>query len=323
MRTEVTTAADASVIPVVDFAGFASGDPARSAATAAAVRRAFEHVGFLYLRNHGVPSPVLESAFAASRSFFALPTATKEQLLWDSPERSVGYIGLKAQIHDADQTYDLMEAYNAGYERDEPANPWPAEQPAFRDAVLGFHAAARTVCQRLMQAIAYSFGLPPRYFEAFHAPERGTARLLHYPPLIGSPVPGQLRAGAHTDFGTITLLIQDDSGGLEIRRADGTWQPATPLPGTAVVNVGDLLERWTNGAFRSTSHRVVNPVGPAAARSRYSCVFFYSPNHDALITCLEPCQGPDRPAQFPPILTRDHMRARHEATYRPNAASDK
>ena len=88
-----------------------------------------------------------------------------------------------------------------------------------------------------------------------------------------------------------------------------------------MVNVGDLLERWTNRAFRSTSHRVVNPAGPAAARSRYSCVFFYSPNHDALITCLEPCQSPDRPALYPPILTADHMRARHEATYRPNESS--
>jgi isopenicillin N synthase-like dioxygenase len=315
------TAADTSTIPVVDFAGFGADDPARSAATSTAIRRAFEDVGFLYLRNHGVADSVLAAAFAASRTFFALPLATKEHLRWDTPERSVGYIGLKGQVHDADQPYDLMEAYNAGYERDVPANPWPAEQPAFREAVLGFHAAARTVCERLMQAIASAFGLPERYFEAYHAPERGTARLLHYPPLSGPPAPGQLRAGAHTDFGTITLLFQDESGGLEIRRADGTWQPATPLPGTAVVNVGDLLERWTNRTFRSTSHRVVNPAGPAAARSRYSCVFFYSPNHDALITCLEPCQGPDRPALYPPILTRDHMRARHEATYRPNDSS--
>jgi isopenicillin N synthase-like dioxygenase len=315
MTTASTQSAGVRDIPVVDFAEFADERPAVRAATAAAVRRAFEEVGFLYLRNHGVASGVLDAVFAQSRWFFALPDEAKAAVKWESAASNRGYIPPVGQRLDEDKPTDLKEMYHAGYDDRPPANRWPADGPAFREAVLAFHAAADRTCAGLMQAIALSLGLAEDYFPPYFDRHRGSTRLLHYPPLSGVPLPGQIRAGAHTDFGVLSLLFQDDAGGLEIRYPDGTWTPAPTLPGCAIVNSGDLLERWTNGTFHSAPHRVVNPVGAAAARARYSVVLFYSANPDAVIECLPPCQGPDRPAQYPPITAAEHVLARVKATY--------
>jgi isopenicillin N synthase-like dioxygenase len=314
MSAEVATVAGTS-IPVVDFAGFYSDDPARRAATAADLRAALEQYGFLYLRNHGVPQNVLDALFAGSRAFFALPLAAKQAATPTERANTRGYGGVASQALDERQPGDLKETFQAGPEpAAERPNAWPADLPGFREAVMAFHTTATAACNQLMRAIAVALGLPNAYFEPFHTHSDSTARLLHYPPLQGSPAPGQLRAGAHTDFGGINLLFNDGEGGLEIQLPDGTWLPTPALDGAAIVNTGDLLERWTNGQFRSSPHRVVNPSGAAALRDRYSAVMFHSPNREAVVTCLAPCQGPARPPRFPPITAGDHMRARIEAS---------
>ncbi len=314
MRAEV--AAGAPTIPLVDFAGFASDDAAARTATAAALRAALEAYGFLYLRNHGVPTAVLDDLFAQSRAFFSLPPGVKEQAR-PKPGSTRGWEGVGAQALDVARPGDLKETFQAGPEREwARPNTWPEGRPAFRAAVMAFHAAASRACDQLMRAIAVSLGLPADYFDPYYDRCDPTARLLYYPPLGSAPAPGQLRAGAHTDFGGINLLFQGDEGGLEIQAPDGSWIAAPALPGTAVVNTGDLLERWTNGRFRSSPHRVANPSGAAATRDRYSAVLFHSPNNDAVITCLEPCQSPDAPPRYPPITAGDHMRARIEASRR-------
>jgi isopenicillin N synthase-like dioxygenase len=160
-----------------------------------------------------------------------------------------------------------------------------------------------------MRAVAISLSLPEDYFAPFYDRSRATVNLLHYPRLEHTPVPGQLRAGAHTDFGGLSLLFPGE-GGLEIQMPDGNWIPAPSHPETALVNTGDFIERWSNGMFRSSPHRVANPVGPAAARDRYSIVLFHGPNEDALIRCLEPCQTPEHPARYPPITAGEHIRGR-------------
>lgn len=165
-----------------------------------------------------------------------------------------------------------------------------------------------------MKAIAVSLGLPESFFVPYHDRTDSTLRLLHYPPLRSAPAPGQLRAGAHTDLGGMNLLFQDDEGGLEIQAPDGSWIAAPAIPGTAIVNTGDLISRWTNGMLRSSPHRVVNPAGEAAHKNRYSFVLFHSPNPDAVISCLEPCQPPDNPPKFPPVTAGEHLRARAEAS---------
>ncbi|HZS01676.1 MAG TPA: 2-oxoglutarate and iron-dependent oxygenase domain-containing protein [Chloroflexota bacterium] len=314
MRAETATATTA--IPIVDFAGFSSPDPTARAATARALRAALEAYGFLYLRNHGVPTAVLDDLFRQARVFFSLPREAKEAAR-PRAGSTRGWEGVGAQALDVARPGDLKETFQAGpghaWAR---PNTWPEGLPEFRAAVEAFYTAATAACDQLMRAIAVSLGLPEAYFEPYYDRCDPTARLLYYPPLATAPAPGQLRAGAHTDFGGINVLFQGDEGGLEIQAPDGAWLAAPAIPGLAVVNTGDLLERWTNGLFRSSPHRVVNPTGPAATRERYSAVLFHSPNNDAVITCLEPCQGAANPPRYPPITVGDHMRARIEASRR-------
>ena len=307
-QAAVSLGTDTSV-PVIDFAGFTNGDAAARAATALGIRRALSDFGFLYLRNHGVPRAAVETLFDQAVEFFALPEQAKRQA---AAYTAPGYRAL-----DPSRPADYKEAFRARYGVELSANDWPAEPVGFRDAVLAFREVAWRAAKWVMQALAVSLGLPQDYFDAPHEPPSGSALLLHYPPLTGDLLPGQARAGAHTDFGTITLLFHyKDAGGLEIQRPDGTWLPAPCLPDACIVNAGDLLQRWTNDELRSVLHRVVAPTGEAATRSRYSAVLFYQPQPAALITCLEPCQAPDRPARYAPITAGDHILGKREATRR-------
>ena len=305
-------------IPLIDFAPITSADEAARRGTLAALRAALESCGFMYLRNHGVAQALVDAVFAQSRQFFSLPPEVKNRARPQEQGSTRGYEGVGVQALEVGRPGDLKEIFQCG---PEPArlrpNAWPEAMPEFRQTLLAFLAAARASCDALMKAIALSLGLPENYFVPFHDRTDSTLRLLHYPPLSGAPAPGQLRAGAHTDFGGMNLLFQDDEGGLEIQSPDGSWIAAPAIPGTAIVNTGDLVSRWTNGMFRSSPHRVVNPTGPAANKDRYSFVLFHSPNADATISCLEPCQGPDNPPKFAPITAGAHLRARAEASRRP------
>jgi isopenicillin N synthase-like dioxygenase len=298
-----------TTIPVIDFSDFTSGDSDTHQATATSIRRAFEDFGFLYLRNHRVPQSVVDELFDQSRAFFALPTEAKT--------RATGYASLGYSGLDPSKPADVKERFRAPYDSNLSPTYWPAELPRFREAAQVFHEVTSSVCRQIMCAIAVSFGLRSDYFDKAHQAHPGAVLLLHYPPISEPLLPGQLRSGAHTDFGTITLLFHyGNSEGLEIQRPDGTWLHAPSLPGAPIVNAGDLLRRWTNGQLRSVLHRVVPPQGPAAQQSRYSAVLFYEPRNDAVITCLEPCQGPDRPTLYPPITAGEHLAARREETVR-------
>lgn len=317
MRADAPGQSIAATIPVVDFAGM--DVPTERAATAAQLSRALETFGFCYVRHHGVPQPVLDALFAQSHAFFSLPAAAKEQVRPADRRNTLGYGGVGSQALDETRPADLKETFQASPEAPwARPNAWPADLPGFREAVLAFHTAASAACMRLMAALAHSLGLPEDHFAPYFDASDSTARLLHYPPLPATLAPGQIRAGAHTDFGGLNLLFNDGEGGLEIQLPDGTWLPAPALPGAGILNTGDLIERWSNGQFRSSPHRVVNPAGASAARDRYSAVLFHSPNRDALIECLPPCQGPARPARFPPITAGQHMQARIEASRRHN-----
>ena len=304
-------------IPLIDFAGFTSGDAIELKATVAKLRSALESCGFMYLKNHGVPEPVVDEVFAQSRRFFALPIEAKQAAKPKEKGSTRGYEGVGMQALDEARPGDLKEIFQCG---PEPArvrqNAWPEGMPEFRAALLSFHESAKQSCNRMMSAIAVALGLSEQFFEPYHDRTDATLRLLHYPPLTSAPAPGQLRAGAHTDFGGMNILFQDDEGGLEIQAADGRWIAAPAIPGTAIVNTGDLIERWTNGLFRSSPHRVIIPTGVAATKDRYSFVLFHSPNPEAVISCLEPCQDAKNPPKFPPITAGEHLRARAEASRR-------
>lgn len=296
-------------IPVIDFTGLGAADLRIRKVTATSMREAFEDFGFIYLNNHSVPQTIVDELFARSITFFDLPQATKAE--------AGGYRGAGLSGLDPSKPTDVKERFRAPYENNLPSGYWPEGLPNFREAIMVFHEAGLSVLRQLMHGVALSLGLAEEYFDAAHEPHSGAVMLLHYPPITESLLPGQLRSGAHTDFGTMTLLFHHGSAeGLEIQRPNGTWLHAPSIPGAAIVNVGDLLTRWTNGQLRSVLHRVVPPEGQAAQRSRYSVTLFYEPRHEVVISCLEPCQSPTNPALYPPITAGERLEARRKENIR-------
>jgi isopenicillin N synthase-like dioxygenase len=185
-------------------------------------------------------------------------------------------------------------------------NRWPAEDlcPGFRAAMEDYHSALQALSNRLLRVLALALDMPVDFFaDKFDRPV-ATLRPLHYPPRVGDPNAGELGAGAHTDFGCFTLLLTDREPGLQIQW-DGRWVDVPPREGCYIVNIGDLLQVWTNGRFKSTLHRVVSTTG----RERYSTAFFVDANFDALVECLPTCCSADDPPKFKPLTAGDHVLA--------------
>jgi len=296
-------------IPVIDFAGLTAADLALRKATATSMLEAFEDFGFIYLKNHSVPQSVVDELFSQGIGFFSLPEATKAE--------AGGYRGPGISALDPSKPTDVKERFRGPYNTNLPPDYWPKQLPHFREAISTFHERGLSVLRQLMHGVALSLGLPEEFFDAAHQPQTGAVLLLHYPPITQPLLPGQLRSGAHTDFGTMTLLFHHGSSeGLEIQRPGGHWLHAPSIPGAAIVNVGDLLSRWSNRQLRSVLHRVVPPQGEEAQRPRYSATLFYEPRHEVLISCLEPCQSPSKPPLYPPITAGEHLAARRRETIR-------
>ncbi|MGB3309428.1 MAG: 2-oxoglutarate and iron-dependent oxygenase domain-containing protein [Nodosilinea sp.] len=312
-------------IPLIDFSPFLDDDPVGKIQVAADIYHACRDVGFLYLTHHGIPEGAIAAAFAQSQQFFALPLADKQAIAWSSEVSNRGYIGLERERLDETQPGDLKEAFNLGREVG-PAetaigdaalaqNCWPAKPAPFRATLIAFFDICATAAARIFRAFALALDMPEEFIAAHHTAQNYTLRLLHYPPLHKSPKPGQTRAGAHSDYGTLTLLFQDNVGGLEVLSAQGDWIAVPAIAGAVLINTGDLTERWSNGVFRSTKHRVSLPQGENLQRDRYSIAFFCEPNADAVILCLPSCQGPGHPPQYPPITAGDYLLSRLQATY--------
>ena len=308
------------MLDVIDLANLKSQGSVTLRRVASELGRACREVGFFYIRNHGVPPDLISAMFARSSEFFAAPIDDKSEYAITRSRHNRGYVGIARESLNLEQA-DLKEAFNIGL--DLPAsdaeviagkpfrgvNLWP-QLPGFRDTAIQYFNAVWQVGLDLHLAIATDLGLPARYFANKFDRPMATLRLLHYPPRVANSEkhPG---AGEHTDYGSLTILLTDDVGGLEVRRRDGTWVEAPPIPGTFVCNIGDCLMRWSNGTYVSTPHRVTSPLG----RDRYSIAFFLDPNPEALIECLPGCTAPDEPPKYPPILAADYLTQRLVATY--------
>ena len=191
-------------------------------------------------------------------------------------------------------------------------NQWPVTLPDFRPAMARYHAAMTGLAEQLMAGLALSLELPEAYFTGFCEDAMATLRLLHYPPQPANAAPGEKGCGAHTDFGGLTLLLQDDNPGLQVwNHRTQDWMDAPPLKGTYVVNLGDMIARWTNDRYRSTLHRVVNLSG----RERYSVPFFYGGNPDHLVSCIPTCLEPDEAPRYPSVTVEEHYREMYRRTY--------
>lgn len=297
----------AATLPVLSFAPLRTLDRAAHQTLARQIDQACQEFGFFYLRDLPLPVSQIQAVFQQAQQFFQLPEAIKLQLLRD-PLTNCGYVPIETERLDNHRPADLKEALNIGLETD-----WTSDLAAFREPLGAFyHACIQQIALPLLQALALALDLPEMYLVDRHG-QNFFLRLLHYPPLSKPAMSEQLRAGAHTDYGTITLLFQDPVGGLEILTRGGDWLPAPTLPETIVVNIGDALQRWTNHRLRSTPHRVVLP--PDRQQERYSIALFCDPNPDVEIACLPSCQSAERPSQYPPIRFQDYLQSRFAAAY--------
>ena len=305
-------------VPVVDI----SADPGAVAAELDEVCRA---VGFFQVTGHGISDEIADPAWSLATEFFDLPLEEKLGVARPTPNYPYGYMPLAGEsltqsMADAAPA-DLKEVFNIGppapaahdfADPDEAwaysPNLWPEALPELKPAWTAYYAAMAGLDDRLMSLFARGLGLPPGFFADKTGQGPNALRAINYSARNVAPLPGQLRAGAHTDYGTLTILRQDAVGGLEVLDRDGHWVGVAPVPGAFVINVGDLMARWTNDRWRSTLHRVVDPADPSAANARrQSMPYFQNANWSARISCLPTCLGPGEKPRYEPVLAGPHL----------------
>jgi isopenicillin N synthase-like dioxygenase len=285
------------------------------AAFAAAIGGSFEHYGFAIVADHGIPAELIARAEEKARAFFALPEEVKRRYHLAGGGGARGYTPFGIETAKGATAHDLKEFWHVGrelppghpFEPMMPRNAWPEEVESFRATFLELFAAFDRAGARILEAIARHLGLAPDFFADTVRDGNSVLRLLHYPPVPGDGP--NVRAGAHEDINTITLLLGAEEAGLELLDRDGRWLAVTPRPGELVVNVGDMLQRLTNHVLKSTSHRVVNPPPERRGRSRYSMPFFLHFRPDYLIEPLPGCLGNGRQPD-PPITAHDFLQQR-------------
>lgn len=316
-------------VPVIDIAPF---DPSRERArpterdaVVRAVDAACTDIGFFTIAGHGVPAALVDRMLATSRAFFELPAGEKQRVARPLPEQSRGYLALGAENlsysrGDASTT-DLKEFFAIGpidvpdeayYRRPEAypsfaPNLWPERPAALRAVWSEYYRTMEGLAARLMRIFALALHLPEDFFRDKTDRHISGIRANHYPEQVDPPAPGQIRAGAHTDYGAVTILLPENVPGLQVLNRAGAWVDVSAPPSTFVCNIGDLMQHWTNDRWISTMHRVVNPPREAAAGNRrLSIPFFHQPNYDALIKCLPTCCGPDNPARYEAVTSGQH-----------------
>jgi isopenicillin N synthase-like dioxygenase len=319
-----------SDIPVIDLSEALTGDPAARLRTGREMDRTCREIGFFTITGHGVAPDVMDNLRNTANAFFALPLEEKLRAVHPVKGTPRGYIalGVEALSHgNAIETPpDLKEYYHFGRERwpDEPyytcaegqryfrINLWPEHPPGFAEAAAAYYAAMENLTVEMMRLAALGLGIPEHFFDDKIDRHITAMRLNHYPEQHASPAPGQLRAGAHTDYGLLTILNGENvPGGLQAQTRDGRWLDVETDPRSFVVNIGDLLMRWTNDRWVSNVHRVVNPPDSEAARSRrLSIAFFHHPNYDASIECI----APPGEAKYPPVLSGAYRDEKYRQT---------
>lgn len=313
-------------IPAIDIAPFLAGDPAGRRSVAERVAAACRDIGFLVISGHGIARETLEETFRRAFAFYDLPAGEKARFAPTGPARQRGYHGVATRSLAAtlgQQTpLDLRESVFLGPVDDHRAhyaglpeaatayapNILPDRPPGTAEAFTGIYRAYERLALDLLRIFAVALDLPEEHFTPLMRRHFSILGVHHYPALATPPAPGQLRAGAHTDFGAMTILAMTEGrGGLEARTPDGRWLPVLPKPGDLVVNLGDMMQRWTNDRWVSTLHRVVVPeVGDDGSR-RLSIGYFVHPDYDAEIACIPTCLGPGDAPKYAPITAGEHI----------------
>jgi isopenicillin N synthase-like dioxygenase len=320
-------------VPVIDIAPFLARGPADKRAVAEQIDRACTDIGFFTIVGHGVPADLVSRTIELTKAFFDLPLDEKRRVRQPRPEQSRGYLGIgdeNLSYSRGDRsTADLKEVFAIGpvdvpdteYFRAPAAYPsfapnlWPERPAEFRAVWTAYYRAVETVTLRIMGILAMALDLPEDHFRPSIDKHVTPLRANHYPEQKTPPRPGQLRAGAHTDYGALTVLLPENvPGGLQVLNRLGEWSGVETPPGAFVCNLGDLMQRWTNDRWLSTMHRVVNPDRDrAAGNRRVSLAFFHQPNYDAVIECLPTCTGPGNPPKDPPVSSSEHRTRKYLA----------
>jgi isopenicillin N synthase-like dioxygenase len=322
------------LVEPIDLGPFREGSDRDRRAVAAQFDHAARSVGFFTITGHGVDPELLQSMLDVTAAFFDRPVEEKMALYVEDRSANRGYApegseALAYSLGETDLPPDLFEAFNAGLEltEDQMADPhfasrrhdlfapnvWPTNPAGFRETWLAYLAAVDRVADDVMSAAAVALGMPADHFETYLDKGPTVIRANNYQRRADAPGPvaGQMRMGAHTDYGSITVLLADPVPGLQIRDDAGAWHDVIPEPGTFVVNLGDLLAEWSNDRWRSTLHRVVPPPdslgGPVRRRS---VAWFQQPNWDAVIECLPSCSDESNPPRYAPVTSGEHLMAK-------------
>ncbi len=322
------------IVPTIDIGPFLDGDPRARSATAAQVAETCKHIGFLKISGHRFPPDLLARATGELFAFFDLPPDTKNRWHPTGPSKQRGYHGfatrgLAATLgHQAPP--DLREtvflgpiddhrAYFAGMPEAATSyapNLIPTEPAGLDTTLVTIYREFERLAGDMLRVFAAALSLPEDFFGGTLSRHFSILSCHHYPALTEPPLPGQLRTGAHTDYGAMTILAATDAkGGLEVRLPDGTWAGITPRPGELIVNLGDMMARWTNERWTSTLHRVVNPPLGMAQSRRLSIGMFVHPNYDQRIECAPTCLAPGEVPRYPVITAGEHIKRKIERSH--------
>ena len=317
----MSSTSEAESLPVISMRRLESRRATDTMAVAREIQSACETVGFFYVRDHGVPPETIAAAGSACLEFYRRPPA--EKLLARVNAMHRGFVPMGQTVLSDGALSDHKESFTMGLDlpSDDPdvvagrplmgPNVFPHDMPHMRDAMVVYRDAIAACAERLLRAIALALSLPADFFDAMYDKPLVRLSANYYPPLPADAPLNQFGTSPHTDYGVITVLWQDDRGGLELRRRSGSWHPAPPKPGTFVVNIGDLLARWTNDRFVSTAHRVRNLSG----LERLSLACFYDPHPDTVVECIESCRERGAAPRYPVTTCGEYIRSRFDAVF--------
>jgi isopenicillin N synthase-like dioxygenase len=323
-----------SPIPLIDLKAFDSASPAEHARVVAEVRKALEEVGFLIIGGHGVPEELINRVSQASLDFFDLPEEEKDRYSPLKPG-SRGYNAFKGRTVGIAQNPNLKRSLQESFavgRIDVPDDPyfftkeaghsfapniWPTEPADFQSAMTDYYRAMDRTYRLIMRLFAIALDLPEHYFNQYIDKHGSLLRLTHYPSLDSEPMPGEFRSAEHTDGGALTILhIDDTPNSLQVKLRNGEWINVNRIPGTFVINIGDMMMRWTNDRWMSNWHRVVNPkVINGKSDRRLSLVFFAATNYDTVVQCLPNCSDAEHPVLYPPINAGQYSSERFNKRY--------
>ncbi|SHJ35030.1 Isopenicillin N synthase [Hymenobacter daecheongensis DSM 21074] len=308
-------------IPSLDLADFRSGDPERKARFVQQLGEAYQNIGFVALKNHGLTDEQTQALYRDVKQFFSLPDEAKQRYENPALAGQRGYISKGKEHAKGRNTGDLKEFFHVGQEVDDendpirheyPDNIWPEEISSFRESTLTTYKTLEAAGKDVLKAIALYLKLPENYFDDKVRNGNSILRPIHYFPIENpDAVPADaVRAAEHGDINLITLLMGASADGLQVKRRDDKWIPITALPDQIVVNVGDMLQRLTNGVLKSTIHRVVNPAREKMNSSRFSVPFFMHPRSEMSLAALPSCVTPENPKKEADITAGEFLNER-------------